>query len=765
MEKRPFVWVFLACMLGIAVAYTRSAGLMAGVGVVLGGLLYRMKRQRRLVLVATGMLLLGFFRAWCYNDAYDEVQRLLGKQENNREKNIIQGLIIQTKEGEKSYQYRIHHCRIQRGTAVLSIPDILLYQSKSEMAYPYAEGTYLTADATLEVPVHARNDGGFDEATYDYGVGIVGKGFSNKCMPEIEEQRLAWYIRGEAMLYKAAWELKQSFCRMYAKHLTKEQAGVVSAVCLGRRELVEKSVQEQFRMAGIAHVLAISGVHIGIVGCMLLYLLKKGAFSLKLQMVAGCLFVLLFALGTGGTSSALRAGIMFGVYLGSVAIGRSYDGPSSMAFSGIWLLLVAPFQLFSLSFQFSFVAVAAVFFGKEWIGRTYRKLHPTLQTLVISDVLFVATFPLVWWYQWQVALFSMVLNLLVIPLVTPLLSCGLLGGGLGVLGIPCLPTILIRIAGGTAWGILRLANGYLRLPGSHPVLGHPPVWSLFLYVSAVVSVLFYGYYKKNFLVILIPSVVILVICGMPRPKTNAVTFLDVGQGDGIVVETKEGYTFMLDGGSSDEAMLGNYTIKPFLLYHGKAKVDVWFVSHLDEDHISGLLELLKAGYPIGRLCFLDAVENDPRFATVKKMAVQQNIPISYMRDKERLTLGNVEIRALGRATDNPNDSSLALLLRFVKEKRTYWFGGDISAAVEEQLVTEIKQFVTPGDVVYMKANHHGSNGSNGAEFLRALKPHGIVISCGKHNRYGHPGREALLRMKQQNIPYVVTMEMGQVRFD
>ncbi|MBE5906585.1 MAG: DNA internalization-related competence protein ComEC/Rec2 [Lachnospiraceae bacterium] len=761
MEKRPFVWMFLACAAGILAGHTSlPVLLLPGLGVS-GLLLYKKRKLRYLVLAIVTVFVVGFLREYGHDARLRGLQERLCRQENT-DKLKIQGLIIQTKEGEKSYQYRVHHCRVLAGTTVLSIPDIILYQSKQNSVIPKGEGTFVQAEGCLRFPERARNDGGFDERKYDYGAGIFASMFPERVEEEKAPGRSVC-LEMEAAVYRFAWRIK-SDCRLFYNNvLGTKEAGMVSAVCLGTKEAVGASMEETFRATGISHVLAISGVHISIIGFMVLSLLGKGNFSLNIQFIIGFLAVLLFAIGTGGTGSALRAAIMFGVYLGSVAIGRSYDGLSAMALAGLILLFWEPNQLYSLSFQFSFAAVTGVFGAKEWILHKYRTLHPLLQTLIISGTLYLVTLPLIWWYQWQVALYSLLLNLVVIPLVTPLLGFGLVGGVLGILEVPVISNFLVHFSGGAAFLIAWLAEHYLCLPGSCIVIGHPPLWELWLYLVALVMAYMISYYRKNFMIILGMVVFIPAAALIPHQNRNQVTFLDVGQGDGIVMETKEGSTFVVDGGSSDEKEVGIHILKPFLTYHGKKRVDVWFVSHLDEDHVSGLLELMEKKYPIGRLCFLDTVEADPRFRQVCQLAGKRKIPISFLKDGQQFVLGQLQITVLGRKSEDVNDSSLALLVRFPKEKKAFWLGGDMSMEVEGQLIDEIKGIRDEKDTLIMKANHHGSNGSNSTELIETLHPQGIVISCGKHNRYGHPGKEATARMKKAGIPYVVTMDSGQVR--
>ena len=238
----------------------------------------------------------------------------------------------------------------------------------------------------------------------------------------------------------------------------------------------------------------------------------------------------------------------------------------------------------------------------------------------------------------------------------------------------------------------------------------------------------------------------------------------MGQGDAIYWQSEEGVTFFVDGGSSNVKQVGKYRILPFLKYRGIRKIDYWFVSHTDEDHISGLLECIRQDYPIGKLVFSSYVVKDDNYRILVEEAKRRGISIFYMKEGMNCHTDSMKVTCVAPdqrdsitpdVCGNPNAMSMVLLVE-TGEFRAL-LTGDLTAEQERKLpLDEI------GVVDVYKASHHGSNGSSSREMLQVIRPRLTVISCALHNRYGHPGAEALDRIGNTGSRILYTMESGQV---
>lgn len=245
-----------------------------------------------------------------------------------------------------------------------------------------------------------------------------------------------------------------------------------------------------------------------------------------------------------------------------------------------------------------------------------------------------------------------------------------------------------------------------------------------------------------------------------RGKTQ-ICFLDVGQGDGIFFQTEEA-AFFLDGGSSDERRVGEYRILSFLKSRGIGRLSGWLVSHGDWDHISGLKEVWESGYRIEHLFLAQGMVRDDAREELCALARQYGTEIHTLQPGDVLCSGSLSLTCLApwEEKSDRNEGSLVLSARLGEADQCLraLFAGDIGEQTEHLLLNRYPNLRAD----LYKASHHGSNGSNSEKFLTKLGPALTVISCGANNRYGHPGKEAVARIKNCGSQMISTMDCGQI---
>lgn len=250
---------------------------------------------------------------------------------------------------------------------------------------------------------------------------------------------------------------------------------------------------------------------------------------------------------------------------------------------------------------------------------------------------------------------------------------------------------------------------------------------------------------------------VLVLCAGAGDGSLRIKVLDVGQGDGIYIASEKGGRFFVDGGSVDIAEVGRYRILPFLKSQGDGRIDYWFVSHCDADHISGLAEILEADYPVGHLVFSEYVVRDEAFETLKELAKRKGCQILFLKKGEIITDGSLGFRVLGpqkeHVTKDRNGDSLVLLLEAGE------FRGLLTGDIGKEEETWIADC---GEIDWYKAAHHGSKESNSEELLERIRPGIATISCGIGNFYGHPGAEAVEHMRDAGAGIYRTDQCGQI---
>lgn len=267
--------------------------------------------------------------------------------------------------------------------------------------------------------------------------------------------------------------------------------------------------------------------------------------------------------------------------------------------------------------------------------------------------------------------------------------------------------------------------------------------------------------NKQKITVIITCLLCMLLLFSHVPKQAEVTVLDVGQGDGIYIHTSDGADVFIDGGSNDVKQVGTYRILPFLKAQGVAGIDYWFVSHLDQDHISGLIEAIESGYRIGQVVLAQGVVRDEAYEELTEALANRQIAIQYL-DKGAVLRGRTAsftclAPGLDAVAGERNADSLVLL--YEECGFTGFFSGDIPTEEEEKLAAEGK---LPA-VSFYKAAHHGSKYSNSEKLLSRLQPRVSVVSCSEKNKYGHPGEEAVTHMEESSGLVCYTMKAGQVR--
>ena len=309
----------------------------------------------------------------------------------------------------------------------------------------------------------------------------------------------------------------------------------------------------------------------------------------------------------------------------------------------------------------------------------------------------------------------------------------------------------------------------MMLPGSSLILGRPSFWQLGLYYGILSACLWMGKKrngkKKSLVQKMLPAAAVFLLFPFPA-RGLTVTFLDVGQGDGICLQTRQG-VILSDCGSSDQKNLGEYRLEPFLKSRGIGAVDYAIVSHGDQDHISGISWLLEQeeGIFIRKLVLPAAGKEDEACVRLAKQAALRGCQVLWMGRGDCLRMGNLSLTCLypdGLEAGAPletdrNEHSLVLWLDYGSFDMV--LTGDMSKK-GEQAILENRGVREQAEV--LKAAHHGSRFSSSEAWLDALSPGQAVISCGEKNRYGHPHAEVLERLRKRGITVYETRSCGAV---
>lgn len=619
------------------------------------------------------------------------------------------------------------------------------------------EGNKIQVKGRISAFTKPRNPGEFDQYGYYRSLGLdYGMRADSIQVVDSRYSRLHLFLS----------LIRQKFRESFRSLLNDEDYGVYMAAILGEKSEMDAEIKALYQENGIAHVLAISGLHISLIGLGIYKLMRKG-FGFFWGGLASSLFMLLYVVMTGAGVSSQRAFIMFAVSLLGAAAGRTYDMLSAGALALILLSAKSPFLIFNSGFLLSFGAIYGIGFVSnrllDWLGTKNRVMSSFSASLAV----FLVTLPVTAWYFFEAAPYSVLLNLLVIPCMTLVMVSGFAGGVFGMIN-PLPGRLLIGLGHYILLFYQWLLKAARLLPGARWLTGRPAEGQILLYYGLLGMFLLAAPALKKrmqrkglpFLILFLVTALLSVVISWKGQGLLKITFLDVSQGDGIVLELPKGAVFLIDGGSSDIKKLGQYRLIPFLKSQKTGHLDYAVVTHGDEDHISGLKEILKGqDISIGVLVLPKTNLQDEKYLELVRLAQEAGTEVLYLEKGDSFREGEAVITCLHPAAEFTarERNEYSTVLRVDYRDFSLLLTGDLEANGEE-LLTDFG--LEPVDM--LKAAHHGSKYSTGELFLAQTTPRFTVISCGEGNSYGHPHRELMERLQGSGSQVYLTRDMGAV---
>ncbi|MDO4554708.1 MAG: DNA internalization-related competence protein ComEC/Rec2 [Lachnospiraceae bacterium] len=637
----------------------------------------------------------------------------------------------------------------------------------------YGIGYWIRFRGTISEIEEPTNPGEFNAKTYWLAKGVFGCCYD----AEVLSERYGGFLIGDALR-----KFRERICYFYERILGESTGGTAMAMVLGEKTGLLQEQKDLYKMAGISHILAVSGLHMTLMGAFAYRFFRKIGVSYGVSAVFAFPCIGAYALMTGMSSSCLRASLMLFVYLLGEYLGVTYDLLSSASLAALLLLCEIPGRLFDSGFLLSFGAMGAIGFflplleeifpeKEEDKKRKGFKIENIFRGILGGAGILIFTIPASLTFFHGISLAGLLLNLIVIPLMSALVPFLAVGGAL--CAFSCLIPVgrILILTGGMGIHfydfLCRMAE---QVPRSYLTIGHRGIlFALFYYGILACGLILIrqkkiGLWMKRGILFLTCSC-LFIWTGATKDIGEKVVFLDVGQGDGILFYSEKDEICLIDGGSTSKSMVGQYILKPALSYYGIDHVDNWIISHTDEDHISGLFELLEDGYPIGRILLPALNEKDEKMLRIEALARKNKTQVYYMKRGGKLKLKTCTFFCLHPEIvpgSDPNENSLVFLLSLPYQE--ILFTGDVEKEGEEELdkVLERLSLFKNKKVRIVKIAHHGSVNATKEEFLKQMQPDIAVISCGKNNRYGHPAPETLKRLNQTSAMIFRTDEEGAV---
>lgn len=639
-------------------------------------------------------------------------------------------------------------------------------------------GSYIYATGKVKNYSHATNQGEFDSYNYYHNRGYL---FSMRTV-EIHENSKQYSVLKES-LFTAKVKIADTL-DIYFDDI---DATILKGMLLGMKKEVDSEVKETFQKNGIAHILAISGLHISFL-CMGLFqvLTKTIRISLPISVLISEIFLVLYIAMVGFSPSAFRAGIMFSMYIIAIWRKRAYDLLTAMSISLIIILSFNYYYIYDIGCQLSYAAILAVGFYNVQFGKNIadvpalikskafkyldykivkRIVCNMIRSAQVSIFVFVVTLPILLYGYYEVALYSVILNLIVVPLMSVLL-----GSAIFLIIFSCISSVPCYVFAFICKAILTIYKEsciFLENTGfGRRNMGRPELAIIILYYAILTFICTYsGKYKVR---IFGTGFILCLILMLRGPYTGpGLYMLDVGQGDGLVFINDNKNVYLFDGGSTSKKAIGEKIIIPFLKCKGVNEVKAAFISHPDKDHMNGIIEVFngstKECIHIKRLYVYDGLKNTEEYEGLIEAAKRASTDVIGIERGYALKDKDLSISCIYpykeleiNSTDDTNNTSLVLKVDY--KDFTMLETGDIESLGELNMlrVSDLSR------IDLLKVSHHGSKTATTNELLGILNPRVACISVGENNTYGHPHEEVLDRLEAVGAKIYRTDESGQI---
>ncbi len=611
-------------------------------------------------------------------------------------------------------------------------------------------GDKVEISGKLEELESLSNPGILSYADYLKNKGISYQIRSSRSPPEVLARG------GGNPLKRVSIALKNKLIVVPQKTLPEPYSTLLSSIVFGSRAAkASADIKETYKRAGVAHLLVASGMHLGILIGVCLFLVRSTRLPLWPGVLLTTMVNFLYAAMTGFGPSILRAAIMAEIMLVGLLFEREKEVYTSLALAAFIILLFSPKYLFEVGFQLSFAATWSLVYVAPVINERLKAFVPSSMSITLSAAMapVLTSVPITLFHFSQASLVAVFTNVLLLPWVGVIVILGFVSTVLGAVFLP-----LGELVNGSNLVLLWVANRIVITLASLPfaqVFMPPPKLPLIIGyyagLAGMVEVFRRGRFpelsKFRLMVICLAVIGILFLnAAFSNPsKGLIVTILDVGQGDSILIETPSGRKMLVDAG---EKKMGERVVVPFLRKKGISKLDMVVLTHPHEDHVGGLPAVLD-NIRVDTVLDPGFIYRSKSYQRFLDLIERNKIKYHLARAGQVIDFAQVKAQILHPTSaflegEDCNINSSSVVFRMHYGKFSMLFTGDNEKEGEERI---LESCINSLPSTILKVGHHGSRTSTSALFLEAVNPEIAVISCGKHNKFKHPHKATLEKLK------------------
>ena len=492
---------------------------------------------------------------------------------------------------------------------------------------------------------------------------------------------------------------------------------------LGNKELLDENIYENYRINGIWHLFAVSGMHINLIISVLDKLLKR--IKIKSLLISGVLFYFMFL--TNFSAPVLRTTIFYFIKNILNFFHIKLDNKKILFLTAFVILLINPFMMYNTGFQYSFLITLSIMLESKHINGNYF-----VKIFKISLISFIVSLPITIYMNYEINLLSMFLNIFYVPLIS-----------LVVFPLSILSFFIYPLSNILKYLVLILEYTNKIFYSLKLCLIIPKMSIIFIIIYFVFLAFYYKTRLKRYLFFI--TVLISINVLIPKLDNNYyIYYLDVGQGDSsLLITPYKKEIIMIDtGGLINSNYQVSDNIMLFLKSLGISKINTLIITHGDYDHMGDAINIV-GNFKVEKVIFNCGEFNELEQDLIKVLDKKK---IPYYSCIKELNIDNNKLYFLNnKGYGNENDNSSVIYTEL--ENHKFLFMGDAGADVEEDLI----QKYNLQDIDVLKVGHHGSKTSSSKEFVNEINPEHSIISVGKNNRYGHPNDIVLENLNNSKI--------------